>query len=180
MSIGAGYALSFFFSSRRRHTRSTRDWSSDVCSSDLGAPYVENGIHESPGGFDVVTAVEERGVAAQAIVDERGVSAARGITEAFFVTEVHGDIADAHFGSGALGAKGYGDAFFGLDVKDEAVGLDFALAKYDVWRAAKLNHDLSAALGEALAGAEVEGDAGPAPVVDQEASGDEGFGAGSL
>src|SRR5207247_9315151 len=26
-----------FFSSRRRHTRSTRDWSSDVCSSDLGS-----------------------------------------------------------------------------------------------------------------------------------------------
>src|SRR5204862_4118581 len=35
----------FFFSSRRRHTRSLRDWSSDVCSSDLvvalGTP--ENG-----------------------------------------------------------------------------------------------------------------------------------------
>src|SRR5207247_6774899 len=28
----------FFFSSRRRHTISTRDWSSDVCSSDLGKP----------------------------------------------------------------------------------------------------------------------------------------------
>src|SRR5699024_11745089 len=27
----------FFFSSRRRHTRSKRDWSSDVCSSDLPA-----------------------------------------------------------------------------------------------------------------------------------------------
>src|SRR5699024_11518534 len=26
---------SFFFSRRRRHTRSKRDWSSDVCSSDL-------------------------------------------------------------------------------------------------------------------------------------------------
>src|SRR5699024_11817078 len=26
----------FFFSSRRRHTSSKRDWSSDVCSSDLG------------------------------------------------------------------------------------------------------------------------------------------------
>src|SRR5206468_7424012 len=25
----------FFFASRRRHTRSDRDWSSDVCSSDL-------------------------------------------------------------------------------------------------------------------------------------------------
>src|SRR2546421_2600961 len=28
----------FFFSSRRRHTRSDRDWSSDVCSSDLATP----------------------------------------------------------------------------------------------------------------------------------------------
>src|SRR5699024_11408978 len=28
-------ALAFFVSSRRRHTRSKRDWSSDVCSSDL-------------------------------------------------------------------------------------------------------------------------------------------------
>src|SRR2546429_6228206 len=27
--------LLFFFSSRRRHTRCSRDWSSDVCSSDL-------------------------------------------------------------------------------------------------------------------------------------------------
>src|SRR5699024_11826791 len=27
--------IGFFFSSRRRHTRSKRDWSSDVCSSDL-------------------------------------------------------------------------------------------------------------------------------------------------
>src|SRR5690606_41114791 len=30
-----GAYLSFFFSSRRRHTRFSRDWSSDVCSSDL-------------------------------------------------------------------------------------------------------------------------------------------------
>src|SRR5690348_2203191 len=29
-----GYAAGFFFSSRRRHTRWTGDWSSDVCSSD--------------------------------------------------------------------------------------------------------------------------------------------------
>src|SRR5690606_39610782 len=31
------YAMLFFFSSRRRHTRFSRDWSSDVCSSDLGS-----------------------------------------------------------------------------------------------------------------------------------------------
>src|SRR2546430_5321741 len=30
-----GCRLSFFFSSRRRHTRFDCDWSSDVCSSDL-------------------------------------------------------------------------------------------------------------------------------------------------
>src|SRR2546429_4418925 len=29
------YVHFFFFSSRRRHTRCSRDWSSDVCSSDL-------------------------------------------------------------------------------------------------------------------------------------------------
>src|SRR5206468_9707299 len=38
--------LFFFFSSRRRHTRSDRDWSSDVCSSDLkpGAIWIEYDI----------------------------------------------------------------------------------------------------------------------------------------
>src|SRR5207302_6491937 len=29
------FVFYFFFSSRRRHTRFSRDWSSDVCSSDL-------------------------------------------------------------------------------------------------------------------------------------------------
>src|SRR5438105_3069375 len=32
--LADSYVELFFFSSRRRHTRSTRDWSSDVCSSD--------------------------------------------------------------------------------------------------------------------------------------------------
>src|SRR2546429_1545777 len=41
IAVRARYALrkcllnDFFFSSRRRHTRCSRDWSSDVCSSDL-------------------------------------------------------------------------------------------------------------------------------------------------
>src|SRR5258707_11656339 len=34
-SIRRSTILFFFFSSRRRHTRYWRDWSSDVCSSDL-------------------------------------------------------------------------------------------------------------------------------------------------
>src|SRR5438876_2559124 len=35
------YMMVFFFSSRRRHTRWTGDWSSDVCSSDLIAPNLD-------------------------------------------------------------------------------------------------------------------------------------------
>src|SRR3989442_7150503 len=31
----------FFFSSRRRHTRCGRDWSSDVCSSDLRSAFLD-------------------------------------------------------------------------------------------------------------------------------------------
>src|SRR5690606_39587439 len=43
------FAFGFFFSSRRRHTRFSRDWSSDVCSSDLTgshsyAPHAPDGL----------------------------------------------------------------------------------------------------------------------------------------
>src|SRR5471030_2138320 len=69
----------FFFSSRRRHTRCLSDWSSDVCSSDLGgdpkysagditdrpAPTVTVGSESRAGGgasnhFHVVDATERR------------------------------------------------------------------------------------------------------------------------
>src|SRR5207248_8341114 len=38
---GFGMGREFFFSSRRRHTRSYGDWSSDVCSSDLSSTFDE-------------------------------------------------------------------------------------------------------------------------------------------
>src|SRR3989449_6048145 len=38
MGCSVVYFCFFFFSSRRRHTRCSRDWSSDVCSSDLPGP----------------------------------------------------------------------------------------------------------------------------------------------
>src|SRR5690606_40501941 len=43
----------FFFSSRRRHTRFSRDWSSDVCSSDL--------VYATVGSDERVRAVEALG-----------------------------------------------------------------------------------------------------------------------
>src|SRR3712207_9023873 len=41
----------FFFSSRRRHTRYWRDWSSDVCSSDLMRPVADRGLRNPEGGL---------------------------------------------------------------------------------------------------------------------------------
>ena len=49
---GGGVVFFFFFSSRRRHTRLVRDWSSDVCSSDL--PYRDGVSGVSPLGFIVL------------------------------------------------------------------------------------------------------------------------------
>src|SRR2546422_2199750 len=42
----------FFFSSRRRHTRCSRDWSSDVCSSDLSS--AERGLCRGDGAAGAV------------------------------------------------------------------------------------------------------------------------------
>src|SRR5436309_8517113 len=63
----------FFFSSRRRHTRFSRDWSSDVCSSDLARAHcrerlvarrVQEGDLAVPGldlvGPDVLRSEERR------------------------------------------------------------------------------------------------------------------------
>src|SRR5947209_11481563 len=44
------FIVFFFFASRRRHTRYCRDWSSDVCSSDLGRD--KHAIRDAHVGFD--------------------------------------------------------------------------------------------------------------------------------
>src|SRR5438445_11284182 len=51
--------LCFFFSSRRRHTRYWRDWSSDVCSSDLGEVHspLDSTHVASAVGINLVTSV---------------------------------------------------------------------------------------------------------------------------
>src|SRR6267378_5673163 len=51
----------FFFSSRRRHTRSLRDWSSDVCSSDLGPVYARKLVRAfGEAVFDVIQQEPDR------------------------------------------------------------------------------------------------------------------------
>src|SRR5699024_11776816 len=68
------HAFWFFFSSRRRHTRSKRDWSSDVCSSDLcwpGSPYQPVTLAEdveAPVALQIMERSEDfPGITAQAL-----------------------------------------------------------------------------------------------------------------
>src|SRR5690606_41013213 len=57
----------FFFSSRRRHTRFSRDWSSDVCSSDLDTPVADDAtIVQQMAGY--ARAEVAQGVPLRAIV----------------------------------------------------------------------------------------------------------------
>src|SRR3712207_9173050 len=54
----------FFFSSRRRHTRYWRDWSSDVCSSDLWRPGSRRGVDADAVRDDAAAAPGDDGRAA--------------------------------------------------------------------------------------------------------------------
>src|SRR5207249_6106545 len=70
--------ICFFFSSRRRHTRSKRDWSSDVCSSDLveaaGSPV--SIVESSFGAVSTTLSLRELPVSSvvlwQPVLDLRG------------------------------------------------------------------------------------------------------------
>src|SRR6202166_2346263 len=77
-------------------------------------PHIQDRIDQRPGGLHVIATIKERGVTAHAIVYQRGVCAAWRLAKALFVFEIHIHIADAHFGSRALGHEGNGDSFIGL------------------------------------------------------------------
>src|SRR3712207_1430973 len=67
----------FFFSSRRRHTRYWRDWSSDVCSSDLaGFIYAALGvIYAVILALEVIAVWEEYGAASDTVEQEANAAA---------------------------------------------------------------------------------------------------------
>src|SRR5438067_3604555 len=60
----------FFFSSRRRHTRSKRDWSSDVCSSDLLFGVTSRAVIQDFSSMEEIAVIPLSDLAAW--IDERG------------------------------------------------------------------------------------------------------------
>src|SRR5256884_3941566 len=79
----------FFFSSRRRHTRCSRDWSSDVCSSDLSCDSL--GSFSCPRGIRAGILCDFFGDAGSALLSVfRGVSYAVSVGSAFPMVEMAG------------------------------------------------------------------------------------------
>src|SRR3989440_1700893 len=88
-SSGRSRCSVFFFSSRRRHTRSDRDWSSDVCSSDLVIWTNEEGARFQPTTMgSAVFAGALPLAAALDTLDGRGVSVKAALAEALAAAPV--------------------------------------------------------------------------------------------
>src|SRR5205807_4757136 len=68
-SIFYFFLFFFFFSSRRRHTRLQGDWSSDVCSSDLGKQgiTVVLGSRDAKKGEAASETLRNEGIAAESL-----------------------------------------------------------------------------------------------------------------
>src|SRR5258708_77018 len=141
-------------------------------------PDVQNGLNYIPAGFDHVGPLEERRVAGHAIAQQALVTGAVLGAEIGAVVEIHVDEAELHDRARNFGAEAERDAFVGLDVNDQAIRLQVfysGVAKKNERSAAEMNDYFSGAPLEALSGAQVEGHAGPAPVVDLQLHGHERF-----
>src|SRR3712207_1592484 len=82
--VPSGWLLDFFFSNRRRHTRYWRDWSSDVCSSDLPGSVCA----AVPGWREALMLRDPAGTAAALIEDARVWGPLQGRCEAWVAEEI--------------------------------------------------------------------------------------------
>src|SRR5690606_40857534 len=76
----AASCMSFFVSSRRRHTRFSRDWSSDVCSSDLEQNKISGfnrAVSQSGSVFELLSQMRKRTVFKYEIAHGRQIKSLR-------------------------------------------------------------------------------------------------------
>src|SRR2546429_2593324 len=95
----------FFFSSRRRHTRCSRDWSSDVCSSDL-----IDGVYSMSGALPPLADLNEVAKQHNAVL---------------YVDDAHG--------TGVLGTNGRGTVLDALDRKSTRLNSSHGYISYAVF-----------------------------------------------
>src|SRR5947207_8340332 len=113
--------LAFFFSSRRRHTRSLCDWSSDVCSSDQL-------LHEiAPKATDLAILVNPNGTLAESqVTDAQAAMSAMGLRLHVLkaVSDAEIDAAFAAMEQDKIGGVLVStDPTFGFKFRDKLIGL---------------------------------------------------------
>src|SRR5258707_5688116 len=147
----------------------------------LGArffPGIEERLHRLPGGFHAVGALKENVVADHAIVNQRLIARCGLGLEVVLVVELHLYAVDPDHRPRHFGVELQRDALGRLDADDEIVLsylLDRRAPKHRKRRLAEFYRHFRAFHGERLASTQVEGDAGPAPVVDVQFHRDEGL-----
>src|SRR5699024_2733892 len=108
-------SFAFFFSSRRRHTRSKRDWSSDVCSSDLyeridcDAEQLPTLVDSSPGdriGYSVTMPGKFAALGHASVVSDRARIVGSANTLVRHADGWYADCTDVDGATGALAAFG--------------------------------------------------------------------------
>ena len=149
-----------------------------------GVGFVPGGldfVDELPGIFDFVAPGEEGGITGHGVKEEALVGFRAGFAEAGGVAEVHLHGLHGEGLAGLFAEDAEGHAFVGLDADDEgvfAVVDEFAGGEGDLGGAFEVDGDFGGLFGELFADANVEGDALPAPGVDEETECDVSFGLG--
>src|SRR5207247_6921336 len=133
----------FLFSSRRRHTRSTRDWSSDVCSSDL---IVQKLIEE---GYLNLTQVPQLPAGQQPLFGPGGMAQEAAQQVQFSLTEKGIDFLGYRTLKHLLGSIGK-SSFGAHETEHLATGIEAEAASKPYEYGDTLNLDVNATLSRAL------------------------------
>jgi hypothetical protein len=144
-------------------------------------PGFEERLEDLPRQIDRVATIEERQISLHRVEQQRFVGGRRELAEGVAVREVHQHLADVHRRARRARAQFQRDTLIGLDPDREQVRLDLILgrvAKEPVRDPLELDRDEGQFLRHPLAGAEVERNICPPPVVDPQLECDEGFNTG--
>ena len=140
---------------------------------------VDDRLHDPPAGFDLISALEQRRVAGHAIVDQRLVARARGKLEVILIVELHRNAAHTHARARDLGAEPQRYPLKRLNMQSQVIRskpLDRRVTEQSKWRLLELYDDSCAPRRQRLAGPDIKGYSGPAPIIDLQLECDIGLG----